>query len=133
MSQTNAAPRADGVAVLAEGLLVLTRAERLELDAAVTPRVAALMAKAFGPEFYELMRPLTRDDGPDGKPRAAMPDTSLPGATPRVDRDPLAAPHAGRAPDEEALRRMMRDPRYWRDKDPAILDRVSEGFRRLYG
>lgn len=132
MSRTNAAPRADGVAVLAEGLLALTRAERLELDAAVTPRVAALMAKAFGPEFHELMRPLTRDDGPDGKPRATAPNVPASGV-PGMTGDPLADPGTGRAPDEEALRRMMRDPRYWRDKDPTILNQVSEGFRRLYG
>lgn len=33
---------------------------------------------------------------------------------------------------EEELRRMMADPRYWRDRDPAVVRRVSEGFRRLF-
>lgn len=33
---------------------------------------------------------------------------------------------------EEQLRRKMRDPRYWRERDPTILREVSEGFKRLY-
>jgi len=35
--------------------------------------------------------------------------------------------------DEGELRRMMRDPRYWRSREPEIVKRVSEGFRRLVG
>ncbi len=34
--------------------------------------------------------------------------------------------------DQEALTKLMEDPRYWRDHDPSIFNRVSEGFRRLY-
>jgi hypothetical protein len=34
--------------------------------------------------------------------------------------------------DEAALTRMMRDPRYWRDRDPGLIAQVTEGFRRLY-
>jgi hypothetical protein len=34
--------------------------------------------------------------------------------------------------DEAALTRLMRDPRYWRERDPAIVARVTEGFQRLY-
>lgn len=34
--------------------------------------------------------------------------------------------------DEAALTRMMRDPRYWRERDPTIIAQVTEGFRRLY-
>ena len=33
---------------------------------------------------------------------------------------------------EEKLRSMMQDPKYWREKDPALVRRVSEGFRTLY-
>ncbi|MBP5858456.1 hypothetical protein KAJ83_15655 [Marivibrio halodurans] len=33
---------------------------------------------------------------------------------------------------EDQLRRKMRDPRYWRDRDPAIQREVSDGFKRLY-
>lgn len=31
-----------------------------------------------------------------------------------------------------ALKQLMRDPRYWRDQDPQVVDRVREGFRRIY-
>lgn len=37
------------------------------------------------------------------------------------------------APDEAALRKMMRDPRYWRSREPDFVKRVTEGFRRLVG
>lgn len=36
------------------------------------------------------------------------------------------------SPSEEELRRLMADPRYWRDRDPAVTRQVSDGFRRLY-
>ncbi len=39
---------------------------------------------------------------------------------------------AGPAVDEAALRRLMDDPRYWRDHDPDLIARVQDGFRRLY-
>ena len=37
------------------------------------------------------------------------------------------------APDPEKLTRMMRDPRYWRDRDKDFVARVTDGYRRLYG
>jgi hypothetical protein len=36
------------------------------------------------------------------------------------------------SPTEASLKQMMRDPRYWRQQDPAIVEQVREGFRRLY-
>jgi hypothetical protein len=46
----------------------------------------------------------------------------------------------GRAPgvpvadhDLKTLQAMMRDPKYWRDHDPALVAKVSAGFARLYG
>ena len=30
------------------------------------------------------------------------------------------------------LKALMRDPRYWRDQEPTIVEQVREGFRRLY-
>lgn len=39
---------------------------------------------------------------------------------------------AGVSASEDDVRSLMRDPRYWRDRDPAVVRRVSEGFRRLY-
>ncbi|MCS6778125.1 MAG: hypothetical protein NZ555_00285 [Geminicoccaceae bacterium] len=35
--------------------------------------------------------------------------------------------------DQQALDLMVRDPRYWRDRDPSFIARVTEGFRSLYG
>lgn len=35
--------------------------------------------------------------------------------------------------DEGALTQLMRDPKYWRDRDPAYVARVTEGYKRLYG
>ncbi len=34
---------------------------------------------------------------------------------------------------EQDLHSMMRDPRYWKNKDPAFVSKVSEGFKNLYG
>ncbi len=35
--------------------------------------------------------------------------------------------------DESRLRRMMEDPRYWRERDPQFVNRVLRGFQQLYG
>lgn len=35
-------------------------------------------------------------------------------------------------PTETDLKKMMRDPAYWRDQDPALVDKVRTGFRNLY-
>ena len=87
-------------------LETLDPAELAELDAVITPRAAELLAKAFGPGIYSLLLPLTENDAPDGQPdRAQM---------------------------EGALRRRMRDPRYWRDRDPGVITEVADGFRHLY-
>ncbi len=40
---------------------------------------------------------------------------------------------APRADTEETLRRLMQDPKYWRQHDPKLVQRVEEGFKRLYG
>ena len=42
-----------------------------------------------------------------------------------------AVPAAGI--DKDTLDQMMRDPKYWRDHDPAFVARVTEGYKRLYG
>ena len=51
------------------------------------------------------------------------------GAEPPLPRDG-AAPEPT---DEGELRKMMRDPRYWRAREPEFVKRVSDGFRRLVG
>lgn len=47
---------------------------------------------------------------------------------------PLAKQNGGSfdALDESGLRNMMQSPKYWRDRDPAFIAKVSEGFQRLY-
>lgn len=35
--------------------------------------------------------------------------------------------------DEAALQSLMRDPKYWRDKDPAVIAKVTQGFKKIYG
>lgn len=34
--------------------------------------------------------------------------------------------------DEARLKEMMRDPRYWRDRDPALVRKIGAGFKALY-
>lgn len=34
--------------------------------------------------------------------------------------------------DEKALRKLMQDPKYWRDQDPTLMAKVRDGFTRLY-
>ena len=51
------------------------------------------------------------------------------GEEPGLSRE--AAPPA--AASESELRAMMRDPRYWRAREPEFVRRVTEGFRRLVG
>ena len=33
---------------------------------------------------------------------------------------------------EDDIKKLMREPKYWRDQDPSTVERVREGFRRLY-
>ncbi len=35
--------------------------------------------------------------------------------------------------EEKALREMMRDPRYWRQRNPEWVNKVTDGFRKLTG
>jgi hypothetical protein len=35
--------------------------------------------------------------------------------------------------DEVSLRKMMQNPKYWRDRDPAYISKVSEVFQKIYG
>ncbi len=44
----------------------------------------------------------------------------------------MAGTRPGGGEGEAELRTLMRDPRYWRDRDPAVIARVTEGFQRLY-
>lgn len=33
---------------------------------------------------------------------------------------------------EDEIKALMRDPKYWRDRDPAVMRKVADGFKRLY-
>jgi len=45
----------------------------------------------------------------------------------------LGAPGGAPTPASEGdLREMMKDKRYWRDRDPAFIRAVTDGYRRLY-
>ncbi len=35
--------------------------------------------------------------------------------------------------DEKDLQSMMRNPKYWRDRDPAFVAKVTDGFKSMYG
>ncbi|MCX7371390.1 MAG: hypothetical protein NTW56_02950 [Alphaproteobacteria bacterium] len=37
------------------------------------------------------------------------------------------------AESEDELRKLMRDPRYWRSREPDFVRRVTDGFRRIVG
>ena len=89
----------------------LTDAELRELDDVVTPRVAELFVKAFGDQMWDILAPLTENDD--------------------IEEEPLG-PEAEQATAEAQLRDMMRDPRYWRDRDPGHVAKVASGFGRLY-
>lgn len=50
--------------------------------------------------------------------------------------EPAIAKHKGQgagSSDELELQSMMRDPKYWRDRDPSFVAKVTEGFQKLYG
>ena len=34
---------------------------------------------------------------------------------------------------EADLKAMMRDPKYWKEKDPQFIAKVTEGFKKMYG
>ncbi len=36
-------------------------------------------------------------------------------------------------PNEASLKAMVQDPRYWKNRDPAFIAKVTAGFSRLYG
>lgn len=55
----------------------------------------------------------------------------------RFSEKPIPTDIGGGAGDgkltEGELHTMMRDPKYWREKDPAFIAKVTDGFKALYG
>jgi len=98
---------APAVACIRDGLLTLDPAELQELDEIITPRAAELLVKAFGADMWTVLAPLVEDE--------------------ITEEDGPAA-----AGSEEALRDLMKNASYWRDRNPETVRRVSEGFRALY-
>lgn len=50
-------------------------------------------------------------------------------------KEPALSPSGDKATPAEMndLKSMMRDPKYWREKDPSFVAKVTEGFQKLYG
>ena len=52
------------------------------------------------------------------------------------DKTAIGSRSDGAAPeamDEAHIRSLMQNPKYWRDRDPSFIAKVSEGFQKLYG
>lgn len=52
------------------------------------------------------------------------------GEEPSMSKDSITT---GASSSEMELQAMMRDPKYWRDRDPSFIAKVTEGFQKLYG
>jgi hypothetical protein len=50
---------------------------------------------------------------------------------PKINTNPDAGPQ-GKVSQED-LDKLMSDPKYWRDKDPAVIAKVTDGFKQLHG
>lgn len=50
-------------------------------------------------------------------------------------KEKVPSPRAEAKPgvSENELYSMMREPKYWRDKDPSMIEKVTKGFQNLYG
>ncbi|MBR9970814.1 hypothetical protein [Magnetospirillum sulfuroxidans] len=90
-------------------------------------------AEGIGRRFATALG-LTDKDPPIGLPPQALPllEKLLEKAgagTVTTTRDVAATA----AVTEADLETMMRDPKYWKQKDPAFIAQVTEGFQKLYG
>ena len=48
------------------------------------------------------------------------------------DNIPFTKVKPGQATNEKELRAMMKDPKYWRDRDPSLVKKITEGFKEIY-
>jgi len=123
----------------AEKMVPLMQALVAELEA--DREIERLMAEFGGPERWaEVSRQML------AWAERNLPADALPGLTTSFDgvmalyemmknREPASVADGGTEVDasgERDLQAMLRDPRYWRDRDPAFIAKVTEGFRRLY-
>ncbi len=102
------------VPLMAGGLSNLSDNELAELDQMINPRTAALLTKAFGPEMAIILDPLVAGEEMDNS---------------NENETPTANPHHEQ---RNQLRQLMRDPRYWRDRNPEFVQRVAEGFSQIH-
>ncbi len=100
------------VPLMAGGLSNLTDSELAELDRMITPRTAQLLTKAFGQEFAFILEPLVEGEQ-DSNPQ------------------PQLSPQEMQAQKQE-LSKMMRDPQYWRDKNPEFIKQIADKFQKFY-
>ena len=98
------------VPLMAGGLSNLSDGELAELDKIITPRAAQLMGKAFGADIYQILNPLIADE------------INTPPSVPAEQQQKIS----------NDVQKLMRDPRYWQNKDPKIIKKVAEGFAQLH-
>lgn len=114
--------------------------ERMSAEMDDDRHVNRLLEHFGGPERFEALRPQLRAWGQANLARDVF--ETLAGSAEGVialhtmmqSGEPglgAGAPGGGRR-DEAGLKRMMADPRYWRERDPAYVAQVREGFRKLY-
>ena len=48
------------------------------------------------------------------------------------DNIPFTKVKPGQASNEKELRAMMKDPKYWRDRDPSLVKKITDGFKEIY-
>ncbi|MFK7865997.1 MAG: hypothetical protein AB8B77_00995 [Alphaproteobacteria bacterium] len=110
LPQTQPTESKQSLNVIAEGLMRLSEPELQELDHMVTPRLAELLGKAFGEELLSVIGPLYLNDSNESPAQQGQPAKI----------------------DESALKAMIRSPQYWRDRDPAVIAKVTKGYKALY-
>jgi hypothetical protein len=88
------------------------------------PLVANRVRTLLGPQADALLRACTTPDAFLALEKLTKGEQPIP-AGGGAPSDPL--------PTDLDLRSMMRDPKYWRERDPAFVAKVDQGWKRLYG
>lgn len=88
----------------------------------IAPQLAAWGKKNLPPEAYEALA--GSPEGVKALHRLMATDEPSLGRVPGP---------ADEAPSEDSLKAMIADPRYWKQRDPAFIAKVTAGFSRLYG
>ncbi|MGI9462167.1 MAG: hypothetical protein ACR2NY_06315 [Alphaproteobacteria bacterium] len=120
------------VVVVATALQKLDEKELQDLGQTITPDIARLYEKAFGPAILHVLSSITPSDDEidDNDKPSAETDDKLDSAD-NDDGQKLSADEVAIL--EKEIRGLMRDPRYWREHDPQQLAKVAQAFEKLYG